>query len=899
MMKRWRVKPQHYVIAAVISFLIAAINFSGIVLRDDVPGRFIVGAVWSVVGIAWSSRYYYARLRTREREVLDLRENLLAQARDAAAQQERNRLARELHDSIKQQIFSISMSSAAVEARWDTDPQGAREALDDVRRSAQEAMAEMNALLQQLSPAPLEKVGLVQALRDQCEALGYRTDADVTMAFGEFPADDRWPAGVQESLFRIAQEALSNIARHARADHVRLYVGQRDADGPLTLEVQDDGQGFEVGATEGGMGLGNIRQRVQALGGKLTIESALTRGTRIRIAIPLAEPLILREETAQNHILNKVFLTGLAGGLALIATLWYPLYHLVPGGYVDGWPAGSKAVGLILQIGAVLLTIGTGFLAARWVRPSTRQANTLWGALAGAVAGVIAYFGIIASTACLIGGGTLLERGLIPANGRADAVHLLAEAVIGIIWWAYGAFWASLLAGTGLGAIGGLLIPPALRPSEQPDLWPVARTILTGLVIVSALSFVSAAFIFGLFEPTIHTGLLVNGVSLETTWLIDYASDWLIGTPMLFYIASLISVYFLLRPEIRETGDPARLRGVETLAALLGFISFGVPVCLATISTTSAQGTVKMPNGWMDVSGLLQPSAVSVLSSVSPLLLVIGVGGSLVMGSLYLAAMNTVNRRQRATGLCPSPFAPTIAIMSLPLSLGIGVWAMRLSYSHVLSHQLLGIALGAGVVVGNVVIVVMLLRTPQQPSSHQAPRILAAVLSLSLSPVLISWALSIPPFNAWIGILIAIVNIALIINLLRPSKHPYSRIAPMRPQTMLLQWMNAGLGTVIVATTPLMTIISIQIGIGLITNQLVEVLIGYESSAQEFTLVELVRSLYLNQMTALLTTLLATAVAAGLLTLVISGMMAIAEQFEKDQEHYPHSKGLSRWNRSG
>ena len=121
----------------------------------------------------------------------------------------------------------------------------------------------------------------------------------------------------------------------------------------------------------------------------------------------------------------------------------------------------------------------------------------------------------------------------------------------------------------------------------------------------------------------------------------------------------------------------------------------------------------------------------------------------------------------------------------------------------------------------------------------------------------------------------------------------------MRPQTMLLQWMNAGLGTVIVATTPLMTIISIQIGIGLITNQLVEVLIGYESSAQEFTLVELVRSLYLNQMTALLTTLLATAVAAGLLTLVISGMMAIAEQFEKDQEHYPHSKGLSRWNRSG
>jgi hypothetical protein len=463
-------------------------------------------------------------------------------------------------------------------------------------------------------------------------------------------------------------------------------------------------------------------------------------------------------------------------------------------------------------------------------------------------------------------------------------VRLLAEAVLGIIWWAHGAFWASLLTGASLGAVGGLLAPLALKPPEQPDLWPVARTILTGLVIVSALSFVNTAFIFGLFEPTVHAGLLVNGVSLEATYLIDYASDWLIGTPMLFYITSLISVYVLLRAEIRQSDDPAGLRGVETRAALFGFISFGVPVCLATISTTAAQGTVTMPNGWMDVSGLLQPSAVSVLSSISPLLLVIGIGGSLTMGGLCFAAMNTANRRQRAAGLCPSPIAQTIAIMSLPLSLGIGAWAMRLSYSHALSHQLLGVALGAGVVVGNIVLMVRLLRTPQQPSSHQAPRIVAAILSLLLSPVLIGWALSIPPFDTWIGILVGIVNIALIINLLRPSKQPLSGIAPMGPQTMLLQWLNAGLGTVIVATIPLMTIISTRIGIGLITNQLVEVLIGYESSAQEFTLVELVRSLYLNQMTALLTTLLATAVAAGLLTLVISGMMAIAQQMEKDQK---------------
>jgi signal transduction histidine kinase len=622
--------------------------FRHIIVVDNPPPYWLVVTVYALlVAVAGNLTHKaHARLTARERQVRDLRQSLLARTREAAIQQERNRLARELHDSIKQQIFSISMGAAAVEARWEADPQGAQEALGDVRRSAREAMAEMNALLQQLSPAPLEKVGLVQALRDQCEALGYRTGAEVTVEFGELPPDDWLPAGAQESIFRIVQEALSNVARHARAAHVRLYMGQREADGALTIEIQDDGQGFKEDEVESGMGLDNIRQRVQALGGKLTIESAPTEGTTLHVAVPLAEPLILPEETAPNHTLNKVFLTGLAGGLALIAALFYPLYGLVPGNYVAGWPAGSPVVGSVLQIAAVLLVVGSGFLAARWIRPGTRQVNTLWGALASAVAGAVAYFGIIAPTACLIGGRTLLERGLIPADGRADAVHLLAEAVMGIIWWAHGTFWGTLLAGTGLGAIGGLPVPSVLRSSEQPDLRPAARIILTALVIVSALSFVGAAFLFGLFEPTIQTGLLVNGVSLERTYLVDYASDWLIGTPMLFYIVSLVGVYLLLRAQVRKTDDLTELRGAEALAALLGFISFSVPVCLATISTISAQGTVAMPNGWIDVSGLLQPGAVWALSSVNSLLLIIGIGSSLVMGGSCFGVMGTAKRRQ-------------------------------------------------------------------------------------------------------------------------------------------------------------------------------------------------------------------------------------------------------------
>jgi signal transduction histidine kinase len=230
-------------------------------------------------------------LIARQREVHELRQSLLRQAGESAAQQERNRLARELHDSIKQQIFGISMGAAAAQARWDGDPQGAATALEDVQRNAQEAMVQMNALLQQLSPTPLEKVGLSQALRDQCQAFGYRTGAEVQIIFGDLPADDRLHPGTQESLFRIAQEALSNVARHARAGQARLFLGLSGPDGPLVLEVRDDGQGFEPEAVQSGMGphqgmgLGNIRQRVLALGGEVEIDSTPGQGTSLRASI--------------------------------------------------------------------------------------------------------------------------------------------------------------------------------------------------------------------------------------------------------------------------------------------------------------------------------------------------------------------------------------------------------------------------------------------------------------------------------------------------------------------------------------------------------------------------------------------------------------------------------------
>ncbi len=661
-MKRWQMKPQHYVVAAIGAFLIAVINFSGLVLRGDAAGRLIIGIVWSIVGVVWAFRYYQVRLKDRERQIHNLRGSLLSQTHDAAIQQERHRLARELHDSIKQQVFSIGMSAAAAQARWDADPQGAQDALDDVRRSAQEAMTEMNALLQQLSPAPLEKVGLVQALRDQSEALGYRTDAEVTAEFGELPDDDRLPAGAQESIFRIAQETFSNVARHARASHVRLYLGhrpveanaprgRRDADGPLTLEIQDDGQGFEVDAVAGGMGLENIRQRVQALGGKLTIKSAPGKGATLYITVPLTEPLFFQEETMKNHTLNKVFLAGLGGGLALIGALFYPLYVLAPGRYVAGWPVGSEPLGLALEIAAALLVVATGFLAARWAKAGARQVGTLFGALAGGAAGAVLCLGVGGAAAGLMGSAGLMGRGLVAAGGNTDWAILVVQSATGIVGWSHGMFWAALLAGMGLGAIGGLLSPPEAETPEPSDLRHAATIILSTSALASAFTLFIAIPVFPFLESFIYD-------FVEDVPLLAGVSLWPISTAAIFCLASLAAVYHLLRGEVScATKEPAQLYVVQARAAFFGLISFSIPAYILVVG----------------------PAVIRRITLALGGVIVIVVAGSLLLGSLYLVTFVKVRRQRHALGLVrPQPIR-IIAAAGILLSLGASLWAITLT----------------------------------------------------------------------------------------------------------------------------------------------------------------------------------------------------------------------------
>jgi signal transduction histidine kinase len=213
-----------------------------------------------------------------------LRSQYEQQIREVARQEERNHLARDLHDSIKQQIFVIQTAAATAQARFDGDPAGARLALDQVRGSAREAVTEMQVMLDQLRAVPLENAGLVESLKKQCEALGFRTGARVEFKLGDLPPTEALPPGAHEAILRAAQEALANVGRHARAGTVLVSLGS--VHGHVELRIQDDGAGFDPNQSDQGQGIPNMRARAEEFGGKFYLASGLGNGTSVAFSIP-------------------------------------------------------------------------------------------------------------------------------------------------------------------------------------------------------------------------------------------------------------------------------------------------------------------------------------------------------------------------------------------------------------------------------------------------------------------------------------------------------------------------------------------------------------------------------------------------------------------------------------
>lgn len=261
-----------------------------------------------------------------EQAAAEIRRHYLEQASESATLSERQRIARDLHDSIKQQLFSISVSAATAKAYWNKDISQAYKAVADIQRVVKEAQVEMQALLQQLSAVPLKHTKLADALRIQAEALQHRSGLTMDLMLGDIPAAELLPEGTQEMLFRLVQEAFSNIARHARAKTVSLTL--RQTEGALHLIISDNGQGFDSNMAHAGMGLTNMRERVAALNGTLELRSALGQGTVLHIQIPFLQTVAQREDEMRverelGRATEKAHISFLIGYTALMLAVFF------------------------------------------------------------------------------------------------------------------------------------------------------------------------------------------------------------------------------------------------------------------------------------------------------------------------------------------------------------------------------------------------------------------------------------------------------------------------------------------------------------------------------------------------------------------------------------------------
>ena len=210
---------------------------------------------------------------------------LYERSRELSTIEERKRLARELHGSVTQTLFSIGLTAEAATALVHADPARAKAELERLQELTRDAMQEMRSSIFELRPAELESDGLAATLRRHVDVLRRVHPQEIEISI---EGDPRLPPDVEKGLLRIGQEALANAVRHARAQKVSVVLAVRNS--TVLLTVADDGDGFDPEATRTRsrrLGLTSMRERAEALGGDLAIESSPGEGTRISVEVEL------------------------------------------------------------------------------------------------------------------------------------------------------------------------------------------------------------------------------------------------------------------------------------------------------------------------------------------------------------------------------------------------------------------------------------------------------------------------------------------------------------------------------------------------------------------------------------------------------------------------------------
>lgn len=239
------------------------------------------------IGIAHVERNYFtlhhadlAMTIANQAAVTLANAELYENAQTLATLQERQRLAQNLHDAVNQSLFSAGLIAEVLPRLWERDPAEARRSLEDLRRLTRGAQAEMRVLLAELRPTTLTDAELGDLLRLLGNAFTGRTNVPVTVTVN---GESSLPAETQVALYRISQEALNNIAKHAKAS--RVEIDMQHASGELKLHIRDNGRGFGTSelTPSGHYGLTMMRERAEAVGAVLTITSQPGKGVEVSV----------------------------------------------------------------------------------------------------------------------------------------------------------------------------------------------------------------------------------------------------------------------------------------------------------------------------------------------------------------------------------------------------------------------------------------------------------------------------------------------------------------------------------------------------------------------------------------------------------------------------------------
>jgi NarL family two-component system sensor histidine kinase LiaS len=204
-------------------------------------------------------------------------QDLLHEREDRAILEERNRLARDLHDSVKQQVFATTMTLGTAKTYRENDPVSAWQLVDEALELSHEAQQELTVLIHELRPVKLEEKGLAEAVEEYGSRWSQQTGVEISIAID---GEQVIPPEMEQALFRVAQEALSNAAKHSAAEKVAITLSRTE--GEILMKISDDGKGFDPESTDStGIGLQSMKERIEALGGELIVESAPGNGTRL------------------------------------------------------------------------------------------------------------------------------------------------------------------------------------------------------------------------------------------------------------------------------------------------------------------------------------------------------------------------------------------------------------------------------------------------------------------------------------------------------------------------------------------------------------------------------------------------------------------------------------------